>query len=363
VGGLVKRIGLIVILTTSLQGFAHSEDLSLLKHDDFYSLSNPDQQEYIMLMRKMMNDLSQTNVLIDTVHSGQLQNWIDSLLGASFEQSFAQNYDCSNLDFSTNNADKISIKNSNTGRVYSSVQAVSNVIQACQARFNEQVPQITQSQSKTYKLEEIAMARARAKLTNQINTVEKINNTSKTAADIPKDAFSKSLAHDWKKEASIDKLDVNCIYAGFVIEKGKKCEPQSEIKIRDKTYKCPVAGADKSESVLCHPMLFGLSEQNNALCVKRSKNATADCLKKSEQADPEASKARALLAGNKNEYQKLAAALKKICSLSREEIVTKLKRSERSARDLHQTCIAYGDRFNTYAPVAREGSSGSAGNR
>ncbi|KHD88580.1 MAG: hypothetical protein OM95_08755 [Bdellovibrio sp. ArHS] len=145
-----------------------------------------------------------------------------------------------------------------------------------------------------------------------------------------------------------------CVYAGWAVE-GPQCSPISEKEIRDAsgklvTYSCKnqksetTIYGDNEEGkaiVLCNPVLFGLKE-DKPICIRRSKNATEECVKASNKA----SETLAFAKSNPQEYRALVRRVDVLCQQDESVLRKHFEKRGRSKsqvdyaiKDLSATCI------------------------
>lgn len=178
-------------------------------------------------------------------------------------------------------------------------------------------------------------------------------------------------------------LFLRCSYAGFPIytkRKEDKCTPKMEAVVAGKKFSClvkppePTLGeklisfltpGDKktptnapNETILCNPLVFGLGEKDEPLCVSRNSNATQQCKDKSAKVPKDANgkdaidKAVALAAKDKKAYEDLTRDLTTMCGDDSNEKSKRfrdgLALSDSSKKDLLNTCNTYYAQFGSY---------------
>lgn len=145
-----------------------------------------------------------------------------------------------------------------------------------------------------------------------------------------------------------------CVYAGWAVE-GPQCSPISEKEIRDAsgksvTYSCKANqegsaiygdNEDGKSIVLCNPVLFGLKDEK-PICIRRSKNATEECVKASNKA----SETLAFAKANPSEYRALVRRVDILCQQDETVLRKHFEKRGRSKsqvdyaiKDLSATCV------------------------
>lgn len=360
---------MLVVFQTAFAKQEIPQSYGMPTYEAFRMMRNDQQTAYIEDLRDMLQKLDEHG-LTEPAEQARLQRFLDYFMGAAIPEAQA-GVDCNTVQFEFR-GDSFCVKNYPGGGAYGCAkQNWQPVVQACHPQFEswKASTAITEKQAPQFN-----------------STFDQFHANDQKKAQAQEDLaaaglklMDKAKRNEWDKEADAnkDKFNLNCIYAGFTVDKGKKCEPKSEFTSKDKTYSCKAeskanpasaatpnpasagktvvrpANLDPNATVLCNPVLFGLNDKGEPYCVSRKGGATKQCLEDAKKNPKSLEAARKLLIENKDEYIKLRNTLTKICVGSTKEevenyLVKTMKKSRKGARDLGQTCEAYSQRFKDY---------------
>lgn len=360
---------LVLVFQTAFAREAVPQSYGMPTYESFRMMRADQQTAYIEDLRDMLLKLDEHG-LTEPADQAFVRRLLEYAMGGAIPEAQAAPVDCSTVQFEFR-GDSFCVKNYPGGGQYGCArQNWQPVVQACRPQFESWKANtaITEKQAPQFN-----------------STFDQFHANDQKKAQAQEDLaaaglklMDKAKRNEWDKEADAqkEKFNINCIYAGFTSEKGKKCEPKSEFTSKDKTYSCkaeakggaatsnraaaPVgkavvrpAGLTAATPVLCNPVLFGLNEKGEPYCVGRKGGATKQCLEDAKKNPKSLEAARKLLIENKDEYIKLRNTLTKICvgsSAAEVEnyLVKTMKKSRKGARDLGQTCEAYSQRFKDY---------------
>lgn len=178
--------------------------------------------------------------------------------------------------------------------------------------------------------------------------------------------------------------EIRCLYAGFPIV-GAVCTPKTHFTSDDKktTYACDSKNLGdttsmgqiltpkppkESEKILCNPLLFGTTADNQPFCVAKGGNATRECIKKADRAPESLQKAAEIQKANAKTSRELIWTLTKLChgdeATLKQMLAGRMQRSaDKVVADIKKTCNDFGERFSAFYNQYRDGARGGSGQR
>lgn len=161
---------------------------------------------------------------------------------------------------------------------------------------------------------------------------------------------------------------IRCLYAGFLIT-GRECRPQGHFTTEDRTrtYACnfkSILSSEKGaqvlrpkptreeENVLCHPLLFGTTADEQPFCVAKGIDATKNCLRKASLHPESTKRAVALQKTNPKSSKELIQTLNLLCQgdpATMKMMLTKRVRSQSLViAHVRKTCRDFGREFLSF---------------